>query len=237
MDWWLIVTILALSGLAMLAWSLGAMDVSGAAAAWLLGFWVAVFGSLQWLLIMTLFTILGVAATAYGRARKKSLGLGDGDKRSWKNVVANGAAAALAVVAFLVVDEQAATLAFATALAAVTADTMASEVGCLSPRPRRIVPPFEAMAPGSNGAVSASGQVAAAIGAISIAVAAVWLGPIAWHWVWVPALGGFLGCQIDSILGATLEGDQLQDRPLSKQDVNFLASAVPALVVLVVFAL
>ncbi len=240
MDWWLLVTLLVLVGLALLAWSLRALDAAGAAAAFLLGLWVAVGAGIDWLILMTLFTVLGVVATAAGRKRKKAAGLEDevDGERSWTNVVANGAAAALAVLAWISLpDKQAAALAFATAIAAVTADTMASEVGCLAPRVRRIIPPFPFQDPGSNGGVSWRGQIAAAFGATLIAVASIWLLDIPRSLAWVPALAGFLGCQLDSVLGATLEKDALQDRPLSKQDVNFLASVIPAGIVLVAFVL
>ena len=53
---------------------------------------------------------------------------------------------------------------------------------------------------------------------------------------WIPALGGFLGCQLDSLLGATLEGDTDRAGPLTKEDVNFLASLSPAVAVRIVFA-
>lgn len=67
-----------------------------------------------------------------------------------------------------------------------------------------------------------------------IAVAAVPLLGLSPRLAWVPAVAGWLGCQFDSVLGATLERDAVQtDRPLSKEGVNFLASLVPALVVLV----
>lgn len=239
LDWWLVVTLLALTGLALLAWSVKALDAGGAAVAFLLGLWVALAGGILWLVLMTLFTVIGVLATAYGRRRKEAQGLVeevDGE-RSWRNVLANGSAAALAVLAFVLVDDHvAAALAFTTAVAAVTADTMASELGVLAPRARRIVPPFREQVPGTNGAVSVQGQVAAAAGAVAIALAAVWLIPIPLHLAWVPAVAGFAGCQLDSLLGATLERDALHDRPLSKQDVNFLASVLPALAVLVMFA-
>jgi uncharacterized membrane protein len=60
---------------------------------------------------------------------------------------------------------------------------------------------------------------------------------LSWALAWVPAMGGFLGCQLDSVLGATLERDATRAGPLSKQDVNFLAGAVPAGLVLAVAAL
>ncbi len=240
MDWWVLVTLLVLTGLALLAWSVRALDAAGAIAAFLLGLWVALGAGISWLILMTLFTVLGVIATAAGRKRKKAEGLEDevDGERSWNNVLANGAAAALAVLAWLVLpDKQAAALAFATAIAAVTADTMASEVGCLAKRCRRIIPPFPFQQPGTNGAVSMRGQAAAALGASIIAAASIWLLGVPVALAWVPALAGFAGCQIDSVLGATLEKDASRDRPLSKQDVNFLASAVPAVLVLIGFSL
>lgn len=234
------ITILALTGLALLAWSIKALDAIGAVTAWIIGFWVVLAADLTWLIVMAMFSVVGALATFYGRKRKKELGLAedrDGE-RSWQNVIANGGAGALAALAFTALgDHPAAALAFVTATAAVTADTMASEVGCLAPRSRRITPPFPVEPPGTNGAVSLRGQVAAAVGATAISLVAGWLGVIPLQLAWIPILAGFLGCQLDSVLGATLEKDAIRQRPLSKEDVNFLASAVPALVVLVVAAL
>lgn len=241
MDWLVMaITILALTGLALLAWSVKALDAIGAVTAWIVGFWVVMAGDLTWLVVMALFSVIGALVTFYGRHQKKERGLAEArdGERSWQNVLANGGAGALAALAFTALgDHPAAALAFVTATAAVTADTMASEVGCLAPSSRRITPPFPVEPPGTNGAVSLRGQVAAASGASIIAVVAALLGIIPMALAWVPALAGFIGCQLDSVLGATLEKDALRQRPLSKEDVNFLASAVPALVVLVLGAL
>lgn len=234
-TWWLVVIVLALLGLSLMAWSLEALDVPGAVLAFVMGLVVAVVGGIPWLVLMTLFTIVGVLATAAGRARKREAGLvEDEGERSWPNVLANGSAATIAVLALLVFDPVVAVLAFTTAVAAATADTLASEVGCLSPRARCVVPPFAPMQPGRNGAVSLLGQAAAAAGALAIAAAAVPLIDLPVRLMWVPAVAGWLGCQMDSVLGATLERDAERDGPLSKQHVNFIASAVPAAVVLVV---
>ncbi len=234
------ITLFALTGLALLAWSIKALDATGAVVAWVLGFWVVMAAAIEWLVLMAMFSVIGALVTVYGRHRKRELGLQedrDGE-RGWKNVLANGGAGALAALAFVALDQhEAAALAFVAATAAVTADTMASEVGCLATRSRRITPPFPLEPPGTNGAVSLRGQVAAATGAAAIALAGAALGIISLAHAWIPALGGFLGCQLDSLLGATLERDAVRDRPLSKEDVNFLSSALPALVVLVVVAL
>lgn len=238
---WLLVIALALGGLALVAYALRALDAPGAAGSFCLGFVVAWLGGLGWLLLLVTFTGLGFVATRTGRRRKEARQVAEANEgeRGVRNVLANGLAAGLAAVALHVegLSRAAAALAFATAVAAVTADTMASELGILARRARRIVPPFPEVRPGENGGVSWPGQAAAFGGALLIALLAVPLTPVPWSLAWVPMLGGFAGCQLDSLLGATLERDVAQDRPLDKQDVNFIASAVPALVVLVVAAL
>lgn len=236
---WLLVLVAGLAGLALLAYVVRALDWRGAVASFALGLLVAVVGGVGWLLLMALFTLIGFAATHVGRPEKEArdvLEAREGE-RGLGNVLANGAAAGLAALALLVVDEPAARLAFATALAAVTADTLASEIGSLARRARRILPPFPVTPAGVNGSVSWLGQFAALAGAAAIAAAAVPLVGIEWRFAWIPALAGFAGCQIDSVLGATLERDMDRDGPLSKGDVNFVSSALPAFVVLVLAAL
>ncbi|HLF16152.1 MAG TPA: hypothetical protein VI796_01820, partial [Candidatus Thermoplasmatota archaeon] len=60
---WLAVTLLALAGLSLFAYTVRALDAVGAAASFLLGLLVALLGGLGWLMLMVLFTALGVAAT------------------------------------------------------------------------------------------------------------------------------------------------------------------------------
>lgn len=236
-DLWPLVLVLAVTGFALLAYALRVLDLRGASASGVLGLIVAFAGGLGWLLLMAGFTGVAYLATRAGKARKRAQGTLEvrGGERSLGNVVGNGAAPALAAATALFMEPLAAQLAFATAVAAITADTLGSEVGALAGRARLVTPPFEARPPGSNGAVSLLGQAAALLGAGAIGVAAAWLLGFPWLLALVPAVAGFAGSQVDSFLGATLERDFFHpERPLSKQDVNFLASLVPALVVLLV---
>lgn len=240
-DLWLLVILLALAGLSILSYALRALDLLGAVASFFLGLEVALLGGVAWLAVMTIFPVLGVLATRVGHRAKMEMRVAEaqGGERGVGNVLGNGLAGALAALALLLdplVPPKAAALAFATAVAAVTADTLASELGVLARNARSILPPFARAPAGTNGAVSLPGQLAAAAGAGIIALAAGWLldlGALAW----IVAAFGFLGCQLDSILGATLERDEVRTGPLTKQDVNFLAGAVPAFVVLVVATL
>lgn len=237
-SWWLLVTMLTLGGMCMLAYALRALDLMGAACAFVLGLLIALLAGLAWLVPMVAFVAVAFVATRLGFASKSRRGLAEGirGERGAGNVLGNGAAAALAVLALRVpfVPTVAVQLAFATAVASVAADTLASEIGVLSRRARRIVLPFARAQPGENGAVSWLGQAAAAVGAVGIALVAIPSVGVPSTWAWVPAVGGFVGCQIDSVLGATLERTgppRPGSRPLSKQDVNFLASGLAAAIV------
>lgn len=238
-DLWLLVILLALAGLSVLSYALRALDLLGAVASFFLGLEVALLGGVRWLALMTVFPILGVLATAIGHRRKTARKVGEGGEgrggeRGVGNVLGNGLAGALVTLALLFdgVPRLAVALGFATALAAVTADTLASELGVLARTARRILPPFPVVPVGVNGAVSLPGQLAAATGALALAAASVPLLGLSWKLACIPAVAGFLGCQIDSVLGATLERDAGRPGPLSKQDVNFLAGAIPGLAVL-----
>ncbi|MCA1819924.1 MAG: DUF92 domain-containing protein [Thermoplasmatota archaeon] len=235
-PWWLLVAVLALGGLATFAFAVRALDLLGSFASFLLGLLVALAGGLGWMLLMVVFTGLGFVATRVGYGRKKRLRVAEDaeGERGIRNVLGNGAAAGIVVLVGLVrgVPAAAVGLAFATALAAVAADTLASELGVLSARARNILPPFGKAKVGANGGVSWAGQGAALVGAILIAAASVPLVGVPWTWAWLPAVAGFVGCQVDSVLGAMLEGEPSRPGPLGKQDVNFLASLLPALAVL-----
>lgn len=234
-DIWLVVLFLAVTGFALLAYALRVLDARGAIASGVLGAIVAFAGGLGWLVLMAVFTGIAYLATRAGRSRKRRLGTEEprGGERGLGNVVGNGAAPALAALTALFMDPLAAALAFAAAVAAITADTLASEVGALAGRARLVTPPFPSRPAGSNGAVSWLGQASALAGAAVIGVAAAVLLGFPLRLALVPVVAGFAGSQVDSLLGATMERDFFHpERPLSKQDVNFLAALLPALVVL-----
>src|ERR1051326_4039296 len=148
-DPWLAVIMLALTGLAVLSYALRARDLLGAVASFFLGLEVALLGGIAWLALMTVFPVIGVVATRIGYRRKAERRVAEaaGGERGVANVLGNGLAPGLAALALLLkpfIPPGAAALAFATALAAATADTLASETGVLSRTARLVVPPFSA---------------------------------------------------------------------------------------------
>jgi len=205
------------------------LDATGLKAAALLGLIVGGLGHWTWLLILLGFMLSSHKATKSRFEEKTALGLcesSDGH-RGWTNVVANGAIPGLiCIYAYLSEDWTNVVWIFGAAVAVAASDTFASEIGCLDPRVRMITT-FKPCQQGENGGFSPNGQLAAAVGSSVVAL----LTALAWWWTVdaseaeamqltaVLALIGWLGCQIDSYLGALLENRGY----LSKGSVNALA--------------
>ncbi len=92
-------------------------------------------------------------------------------------------------------------------MAAVNADTWATELGVLSAQPPRLLRNWRTVERGTSGAVSSLGSLAALGGAALVAGVAVIFYP-GDNWPALLAagiLGGFAGSFFDSILGATVQ--------------------------------
>ena len=111
------------------------------------------------------------------------------------------------------------------AVSVAASDTLASEIGSLDPR-TRIITTLEAVPAGTNGGMSPTGTLAAFYGALLIASVSTILGAINGDttnsvlFFSFVILFGWIGCQIDSILGALLENRGF----LGKHGVNFLST-------------
>ena len=225
----LVVTVGLVALLLVLSSRARMLDATGSKAAALLGVIVGGLGHWTWLLILLGFLLSSHKATKWRFEEKTALGLcesSDGH-RGWTNVVANGAIPGLiCIYAYLSEDWTNVVWIFGAAVAVAASDTFASEIGCLDPRVRMITT-FKPCQQGENGGFSPNGQLAAAVGSSVVAL----LTALAW-WLTVDAgeveamqltgvlaLIGWLGCQIDSYLGALLENRGY----LTKGSVNALA--------------
>jgi uncharacterized membrane protein len=99
-------------------------------------------------------------------------------------------------------------LGFAASLAAVNADTWATELGVLNPTaPRLITDLRKVVEKGTSGGVSLVGTLASLAGAGVIGLLAALLSPTGIDWeifLWV-TIAGLLGALFDSFLGATVQ--------------------------------
>jgi uncharacterized protein (TIGR00297 family) len=212
------------------------LDGPGIATAIILGTIVGVLGHWTWLVILLSFLAAGSAATKWRWEEKSAKGFAESEDghRKWSNVVANGGIpGVIAIFAFMNESWDSLLPVYGSAIAVAAADTFASEFGCVDPRVRMITT-MNKCEPGLNGGWSPNGQVAAFIGAFIIAILTWALGWLlqggsttgAMTFIGVVTIVGWIGCQIDSLLGATLENRGL----IGKGQVNALSIAAGALI-------
>jgi uncharacterized protein (TIGR00297 family) len=193
-----------------LAWRAGALSRSGAVAAMLSGGLIFGLGGLPWAaLLLAFFISSSLLSRAFSR-RKTGLSekFSKGSQRDLGQVLANGGFGALLAVLHVLFPGQVWPWpAFVGAIAAVNADTWATELGVLSRSAPRSIISGKIVERGASGGVTFAGYLAAAGGALLIGSAAGLFSPPAW----LPALlisalfGGLAGSSFDSVLGATLQ--------------------------------
>jgi len=194
--------------ISLVAWRVGVLSRSGAWAAALSGGLIFGLGGWPWaLLLLTFFISSSLLSRTFAR-RKSGMNekFSKGSRRDWGQVLANGSLGALLVLAHALRPDMAwPWLAYAGAMAAVNADTWATELGVLSKTTPRLITTGKPVERGTSGGVSGLGSLAAAGGALIIALAAILTVPGNWAFVVAVLLGGLSGSFFDSFLGATVQ--------------------------------
>lgn len=192
-----------------LAVRLGALTGSGGLGAVLVGTAVFGFGGWPWAFLLLAFFISSSAWTRYGAARKRNAAeaFAKGGPRDLGQALANGGVGAALAVLWGFFPHPLFWWMFAGSMAAVTADTWATEIGLLSRRPPRRLLDGKPVPPGTSGAITPEGTAAAGLGALMIGLLAVGLSPMGGSWGRALAVGvaGFLAALLDSLLGATVQ--------------------------------
>jgi uncharacterized protein (TIGR00297 family) len=205
----LIIGVLSGALVGLLAWRAGALSLSGAWAATLSGGLIFGLGGLPWAVLLLAFFISSSMLSRLFARRKAALSekFSKGSQRDWGQVLANGGlGAALAVVHAIIPEAAWPWVAFAGAMAAVNADTWATELGVLNPTPPRLITNGKVVERGASGGISVLGSLAALGGAGLIAIfAAPFSGERALLVIAVTVLGGLAGAFFDSLLGATVQ--------------------------------
>lgn len=178
-----------------------ALTRDGAAAAILVGTLIVGFAGFAGGMLLVAFFIMASSLTRWGAQHKPHPEHGTGRRAS--QVIANGAVAAAMSVWWGLTGSPLAAAGIAGAIAAASADTLATEVGLLSPSPPRLIITGRPVPPGTSGAVSWLGTVAGVFGAMMIALGGLTFLDV--HATGI-LLAGVLGMAVDSVLGATVEG-------------------------------
>ncbi len=192
------------------AWKAGSLRKDGAWAAALLGAVVFGLGGWEWAVLLLAFFFSSSGLSRLFALRKRSLSekFSKGSRRDAAQVLANGGLAGLFVLAHLAQPEALWPWAgFAGALAAVNADTWATELGVLSRACPVLLTNGRCVERGTSGGVTLWGTLAALGGAALLGLLAGALFPAGGGWLLGGAvtLGGVCGSLLDSLLGATFQ--------------------------------
>ncbi|WP_224334559.1 DUF92 domain-containing protein [Haloprofundus halobius] len=212
--------------LGYVSYALGTASVPGMLTGILLGVLTIVLGGFGWFAVLITFFGVGALSTKFKYESKRHRGVAEENDgaRGSGNVLGNAAVAMVAVLGFAATERAGIELlflfAFAGSLATAMSDTLSSEVGGLFDTPR-LITTLRRVEPGTDGAVTWQGELAGLVGAALVAAVAALLLPLDPPLVGavIVALGGVGGMTVDSLLGATVEGDRV-----GNQAVNFLAT-------------
>ncbi len=239
----------------IMSYKLNAVDLSGALSGVLLGLFMIIFGEssdfegFKWFTLILVFLFLGAMFTKYKYTYKKKVGAAEANagSRGYKNVFGNcfvplifvvlyGVVGSANIPYFGFVDRSIYLIGFLCSMATATADTLASEIGSTYRGRPVMITTLQPVKPGTDGGVSPLGEAASVFGALAIAVAALLLGltgASAESMMILTVLMGFVGTNIDSLLGATLQ----RRRILSNAGVNFVATLIAGLLAMLLYYL
>jgi len=201
--------------IAALAYRAHSLNKSGALAAVFTGTIIFGVGGLDWAILLLTFFITSSALSRAFKKRKQGLDekFSKGHERDAGQVFGNGGIATLfAALSWFFPNEPWTWVGFAAALAAVNADTWATELGVLNPHPPRMITNLtKVVEKGTSGGISLVGTLAALAGSGLIAILAALLFPIPnpqspiTNYFLLITLSGFAGSLFDSLLGGTVQ--------------------------------
>ena len=177
-------------------------------------------GGWTWGLLLIAFFISASFLSHYRKDDKRGLAekFAKTGQRDLGQALANGGWGAMLAIAYFCQSDPVLFAAFVGAMAAVNADTWATELGVLSSTPPRLMTTGQRVPVGTSGGVTALGTLAALGGGLLIGLAALVLGRVEAIWgrgvldggyLWlvpIGILGGLAGSTFDSLLGATVQG-------------------------------
>lgn len=202
---WLVGFVLA-AVIALLARGAHALSTSGAVAAILAGT-VAAGAGWSWGIVLIGYFLSASLLTRFRAAERAARVSGRVDKegpRDAMQVLANGGVFVLAAAGYWSSPDPLWQALAAGGLGASAADTWATEIGTLARATPRSILDWSPVAPGTSGGVTTQGLLAGVAGAVFVGLTA-WL--VRWPTVAVAGalVGGFVGCMLDSVVGASLQ--------------------------------
>lgn len=213
----------------------GSLSRSGAAGALIAGTLTFGLGGWQWGVLLALFFISSSFLSHFKESEKKAAAekFDKGHRRDAGQVIANGGlGAAIATLSAFMPGHVASTtvwfVMFLGVMAAVTADTWATELGTLSKRPPRLITSGHIVDVGTSGGVSPLGTLVSLLGGLMIGLAAGLMFSSSFFVLLIAgAFGGLTGSLIDSLLGATIQRIYYSDARQKETEKSYDQDGTP----------
>lgn len=196
--------------ISLAAWRYKSLSRSGSLAAFIMGCLIFGLGGLSWAVLLLTFFISSSALSRYSITQKKSLleKFSKGSQRDWGQVLANGGLGAILVILHTFASQENwHWIAYIGAMAAVNADTWATELGVFSRSLPRLITNGKLVERGASGGITLIGYLAALAGSLLVSIIAIPFSamvPVT-AILAVGIIGGVAGATLDSALGATLQ--------------------------------
>jgi uncharacterized protein (TIGR00297 family) len=187
----------------------GALSPSGVAGALIVGILTFGLGGWLWGVLLAIFFVSSSLLSQFKKQQKEAAAekFDKGHRRDFGQALANGGAGALVSLLSVLRPSRAWFPFFVGTMATVNADTWATELGTLSPRPPRLITNGQIVAVGTSGGVSVLGTAVSALGGLLIGLTAGLLqrDEKLRTFAWAGLAGGLTGSLFDSLLGATMQ--------------------------------
>lgn len=241
----IVVVALASMAIALVARRQKVLDLGGALLSFVICFVIGTLAHWSWFVLLLIFVAGSYLATRFAFRYKIYIGVQEGTEgtRGETNVISNGSIPSLVAIFYFIgfINSEQAIIGFTTSLAVAAADTIASEIGVLAGEAVLITSPSKRVAPGTNGGITVIGTVSALLASVCMTfISLIILFYVDFDdfsttfeaiFIIIPIIFGFVGCQIDSLLGATLETRGI----IGKGGVNFVSIGVCTVFSIMVF--
>lgn len=219
-------------GILLYAYKKERIDWTAIAGTGIVGFICLTAGGARWVFPLIVFFVVGHIASHYKRKIKQKLGVAQ-TMRTWLNVFANGGAAAIFALLYLIDSNPSYShfyfLGLITAMAVATGDTFGTELGqvfCFRPISIITMKPVKV---GTPGAVSKEGLMFSLLGSgIISGLLLLWGYSITIFAICVSS--GFLGAFLDSILGSTIEKEEHKN---TTHVINFVTTLTGGIIAMI----
>jgi uncharacterized protein (TIGR00297 family) len=196
------------AGIGFLSYKTKLLQPSGAIGTMLLASVIYGFGGWKWTLPIFSFFVLSSFLSKWGKVHKKSYEhvFEKSDTRDIWQVAANGGISGILILLWRIFPSDIWYTLFLGSVAAVTADTWATELGVLSRKEPVLITTLKRVSKGTSGGISLAGTLSGMLGSLIVALTSIpFLQSGAARIVSIAVISGVIGNLTDSVLGATIQ--------------------------------